>query len=240
MKSSSKNRRAVIWGASALALAAAGLAAAGYRPALADQPAQAVPAAAYAPADPATSETATLSGGCFWGLQGVYEHVKGVTRVYAGYAGGAAATAQYETVSTGTTGHAESVQITFDPRQISYAQILQIYFTVATDPTELNYQGPDTGTQYRGEIWAQTPAQQKIATAYVAQLSAAHVFSQPIVTRIDPYKGFYQAEAYHQDFLVLHPDYPYIAMNDMPKVENLQKFFPSLYRADPVTVMPAS
>jgi peptide-methionine (S)-S-oxide reductase len=170
----------------------------------------------------------------------VYEHVKGVTKVYAGYAGGAASTAQYETVSTGETGHAESVQITFDPRQISYGQILQIYFSVATDPTELNYQGPDTGTQYRGEIWAASPAQQKTATTYIAQLAAAHIYAQPIVTRVDSYKGFYPAEAYHQDFLVLHPDYPYIAINDMPKVENLQKFFPTLYRPAPVTVMPAS
>jgi peptide-methionine (S)-S-oxide reductase len=240
MTSSSKNGRAFIWGGAALALAAAGVILTGYRPALADQPAQALPAPAYSPADQATSETATLSGGCFWGLQGVYEHVKGVTKVYAGYAGGAASTAQYETVSTGTTGHAESVQITFDPRQISYGQILQIYFSVATDPTELDYQGPDSGTQYRGEIWAMSPLQQKIAAAYISQLSAAHVFSQPIVTRIDPYRGFFDAEGYHQDFLVLHPDYPYIAINDIPKVQNLQKFFPDLYRADPVTVSPSS
>jgi peptide-methionine (S)-S-oxide reductase len=132
------------------------------------------------------------------------------------------------------------VQITFNPKIISYGQILQIYFSVATDPTELNYQGPDTGTQYRGEIWYATPQQQKIATAYIAQLSAAHIYSQPIVTRVDPYRGFYQAEGYHQDFLVLHPDYPYIAINDIPKVENLQKFFPALYQATPTTVMPAS
>jgi peptide-methionine (S)-S-oxide reductase len=239
MISSRKNGRAFICGGAAIAVAA-GLAAGFHRAARADEPAQAMPAPAYAPADPANSETATLSGGCFWGLQGVYEHVKGVTKVYAGYAGGAAATAIYEVVSTGATGHAESVKITFDPRQISYGQILQIYFSVATDPTELNFQGPDTGTQYRGEIWYASPAQQKIATAYVAQLTAAHVFSQPIVTRIDPYKGFFNAEGYHQDFLVLHPDYPYIAINDMPKVQNLQKFFPNLYRADPVTVSPAS
>jgi peptide-methionine (S)-S-oxide reductase len=240
MKTSSKKGHAVIWGAAAIALAAAGATALGYRPALADEPAQAVPAPTYAPADSATRETATLSGGCFWGLQGVYEHVKGVTKVYAGYAGGAAETAIYEVVSTGATGHAESVQITFDPHQISYGQILQIYFSVATDPTELNYQGPDTGTQYRGEIWYASPQQQKIAAAYIAQLTAAHIYSQPIVTRLDPYRGFYDAEGYHQDFLVLHPDYPYIAINDLPKVENLQKFFPSLYRADPVTVSPAS
>ena len=224
-------------GAAALALAAGGFF---MRPALADDAALPTPAPAYNPPDPAPSETATLSGGCFWGLQGVYEHVKGVTKVYAGYAGGAASTAIYEVVSTGTTGHAESVQITFNPKIISYGQILQIYFSVATDPTELNCQGPDTGTQYRGEIWYATPQQQKIATAYIAQLSAAHIYSQPIVTRVDPYRGFYQAEGYHQDFLVLHPDYPYIAINDIPKVENLQKFFPALYQATPTTVMPAS
>jgi len=224
-------------GAAALALAAGAYS---MRPALADDAAIPVPAPAYNPPDAAATETATLSGGCFWGLQGVYEHVKGVTKVYAGYAGGDAATAIYEVVSTGTTGHAESVQITFNPRVISYGQILQIYFSVATDPTELNYQGPDTGTQYRGEIWYATPEQQKIATAYIAQLTAAHVYGQPIVTRVDPYRGFYEAEGYHQDFLVLHPDYPYIAINDIPKVENLQKFFPGLYQATPTTVMPAS
>jgi peptide-methionine (S)-S-oxide reductase len=173
-------------------------------------------------------------------MQGVYEHVKGVTKVYAGYTGGAAATAVYEVVSTGETGHAESVQITFDPKIISYGQILQIYFSVATDPTELNYQGPDTGTQYRSEIWAASPLQQQIATAYIAQLSQAHVFSQPIVTRIDPARPFYRAESYHQDFLVLHPDYPYIAINDIPKVENLHKLFPNLYQAAAVTALPAS
>jgi peptide-methionine (S)-S-oxide reductase len=198
------------------------------------------PSPAYNPANTATTETAVLSGGCFWGMQGVYEHVKGVQKVYAGYTGGGAATAAYEVVSTGATGHAESVQIAFDPRIISYGQILQIYVSVATDPTELNYQGPDSGTQYRGEIWYVTPEQQKIATAYIAQLSAAHIFPQPIVTKIDPLKQFYQAEGYHQDFLVLHPDYPYIAINDIPKVENLQKLFPQFYQANPTTVMPAS
>jgi peptide-methionine (S)-S-oxide reductase len=209
-------------------------------PAFAEQPGGPLPAPAFNPADAAASETATLSGGCFWGVQGVYEHVKGVTKVYAGYTGGDADTAAYETVSTGTTGHAESVQITFNPHVISYGQILQIYFSVATDPTELNYQGPDTGTQYRGEIWVASPVQQKIASDYIAQLTAAHVFDAPIVTRIDPVKGFYKAEDYHQDFLVRNPDYPYIAMNDLPKVQNLAKFFPSLYQATPVTVFPQS
>jgi peptide-methionine (S)-S-oxide reductase len=239
MKKSSKTSRALWSGVAVAAMAAAGLQAAAAHAAYADG-GVAVPAPAYNPPDQAATETAVLSGGCFWGLQGVYEHVKGVTKVYAGYSGGAAATASYEIVSTGTTGHAESVQITFDPQKISYGQILQIYFSVATDPTELNYQGPDTGTQYRGEIWYATPQQQKIATAYIAQLAAAHVFLQPIVTRVDPLQGFYDAEGYHQDFLVLHPDYPYIAINDIPKVQNLQTLLPQFYRATPITVMPAS
>lgn len=223
-------------------LAVIGLAAglAPHRPAFADQPAGPLPAPKYDPADPATSETATLSGGCFWGMQGVYEHVKGVTKVYAGYTGGGAATAIYEVVSTGATGHAESVQITFNPHVISYGQILQIYFSVATDPTELNFQGPDTGTQYRGEIWTASPVQQKIASSYIAQLTAAHAFGAPIVTRVDPAKGFYKAENYHQDFLVRNPDYPYIVMNDLPKVQNLQQYFPAFYQATPVTVFPQS
>ena len=199
--------------------------------------APAVPPPAYNPPDSAASETAILSGGCFWGVQGVYEHVKGVTQAVAGYTGGKADTAQYETVSTGTTGHAESVKITFNPQVISYGQILRIYFAVTADPTELNYQGPDQGTQYRGEIWAGTPQQKDIATRYIAQLSAAHVFPAPIVTRVDTAMPFYAAETYHQDFLVLHPDYPYIAYNDIPKVQALQTQFPSLYQADPVTVL---
>jgi peptide-methionine (S)-S-oxide reductase len=224
-------------GAGVAAIAAVALS--GHSTAHAD-PAVAVPAAAYSPPDNATEETAILSGGCFWGMQGVYEHVKGVEHVFAGYTGGAAATAHYEIVSTGATGHAESVMIKFDPRVISYAQILQIYFAVAADPTELNYQGPDSGTQYRSEIWYASPVQQKIAQDYIAQLTAAHVFAGPIVVRVDPARAFYQAESYHQDFLVLHPDYPYIAVNDIPKVENLQSMFPQFYQSNPVTVFPAS
>jgi len=239
MSTARKSSRFFTWGAAALLLGGLSVAALRHMPAYADNVA-AMPAPAYNPPDSAVTETAILSGGCFWGLQGVYEHVKGVTKVYAGYSGGAASTASYEVVSTGTTGHAESVQITFNPRVISYGQILQIYFSVATDPTELNYQGPDTGTQYRGEIWFSSPAQQKIATAYIAQLTAAHAFSQPIVTRVDPLKGFYAAEDYHQDFLADHPDYPYIAINDIPKVQNLQRLFPALYEPMPVTVFPSS
>jgi peptide-methionine (S)-S-oxide reductase len=239
MANARKASRFFSWGLAGIVLAGVSAAAITRLPAKADEAAP-VPAPAYNPADQAASDTAVLSGGCFWGLQGVYEHVKGVTKVYAGYSGGAAATANYEVVSTGETGHAESVQVTFNPHVISYGQILQIYFSVATDPTELDYQGPDTGTQYRGEIWYASPTQQKIASAYIAQLSAAHVFDQPIVTRVDPLKAFYPAEDYHQDFLVRHPDYPYIAINDIPKVENLQKFFPALYQPTPVTVFPAS
>jgi len=183
-------------------------------------------------------QTAVLSGGCFWGLQGVYEHVKGVKKVWAGYAGGAAATAQYETVSTGSTRHAESVKIIYDPQQISYGKLLQIFFSVATNPTELNFQGPDEGTQYRSEIWAMNPDQAKVAKAYIAQLTAAHRFSAPIVTRVDPYMGFYPAEDYHQDFLVHNPDYPYISYNDIPKVEGLKSLFPSIYQETPVLALP--
>lgn len=183
-------------------------------------------------------QTAVLSGGCFWGMQGVYEHVKGVQKVWSGYAGGAASTAQYETVATGTTGHAESVRITFNPKRISYGKILQIYFSVATNPTELNYQGPDQGTQYRGEIWAMNPEQAKVAKAYIAQLTAAHVFHAPIVTRVDNYRSFYPAENYHQDYLVDNPDNPYIAYNDIPKVEGLEKYFPAYYSATPTLVFP--
>ena len=182
------------------------------------------------------SETAVLSGGCFWGVQGVFEHVKGVTHVLAGYAGGGKATARYEVVSTGLTGHAESVQITYDPHQVTYGQLLRVYFSVAHDPTELNRQGPDDGTQYRSNIWAMNAGQQKIATAYIAQLSKARVFSKPIVTRVDGFKGFYPAEGYHQDFLIHNPNYPYIVINDLPKIAALKRIYPQMYRDAPVKV----
>jgi len=187
-------------------------------------------------AAPATGvQTAVLSGGCFWGVQGVFEHVKGVTHVVAGYSGGARSTADYESVSTGTTGHAESVQVSFDPRQITYGQILQVFFSVALDPTMKDAQGPYSGTQYRSEVFTTTQEQQKVAKAYIAQLDAAHVYAKPIATRVDPMTGFYPAEAYHQDFLVNHPDYPYIVYNDMPKVDALKRIFPALYSNVPRT-----
>ena len=198
----------------------------------------AVPAPSYNPPDGAPSETAVLSGGCFWGMQGVYEHVRGVIHVYAGYTGGAADTAQYALVSTGETGHAESVQIIFDPKIISYGKILQIYFTVAADPTELDYQGPDSGTQYRSEIWAAGPVQAKIAADYIAQLTKARVFAAPIVVQVAPVMPFYHAEDYHQDFLVRHPDNPYIVINDIPKIQNLAADFPKFYRTAPLLARP--
>jgi peptide-methionine (S)-S-oxide reductase len=183
-----------------------------------------------------TPEVAVLAGGCFWGVQGVFQHVKGVSNAVSGYAGGESSTAQYEVVGSGTTGHAESVSITFDPSVISYGRILQIYFSVAHDPTQLNRQGPDTGTQYRSTIFPTSPEQAKVAKAYVDQLNQARVFDAAIVTTIEPDRQFYPAEDYHQDFLTLNPLYPYIVINDLPKIENLKTFFPDLYREDPVLV----
>jgi len=181
-------------------------------------------------------QTAVLAGGCFWGVQGVFQHVKGVQQVLAGYAGGVQATAHYDEVSTGETGHAESVEIKFDPAQISYGEILRIFFSVAHDPTELNRQGPDVGTQYRSVIFYADPSQQKIAQAYIAQLDGAHSFSRPIATRVDALTGFFPAEAYHQDFLIHNPTYPYIVFNDLPKIAQLKQLFPEDYREQPVTV----
>ncbi|MBS0363133.1 MAG: peptide-methionine (S)-S-oxide reductase MsrA [Proteobacteria bacterium] len=183
-------------------------------------------------------ETAVLSGGCFWGVQGVFQHVKGVKQVLSGYSGGPAMAAHYEMVSTGTTGHAESVQITFDPHQISYGEILRIFFTVATDPTQVNMQFPDEGPQYRGEIFYATPDQKRVAEAYIQQLNEAHVFRKPIATRVDPLKGFYKAEDYHQDYLTRHPQQPYIATYDIPKVAALREVFPDRYVAKPTLVFP--
>jgi peptide-methionine (S)-S-oxide reductase len=199
------------------------------------------PPALDEPANPqATSEVAVLAGGCFWGVQGVFQHVEGVTGAVSGYAGGGADTAHYEIVGSGTTGHAESVQVTFDPRRISYGHILQIYFSVAHDPTELNHQDPDVGTQYRSAIFPTNLEQARISEAYIAQLDQAHVFSAPIVTKIEPGRSFYPAEDYHQDFLTRNPRYPYIVINDLPKIENLKRLFPDMYRATPVLVAAAA
>jgi len=184
----------------------------------------ALPAAA-----PARADTAVLAGGCFWGMESVFEHVKGVTQVVSGYAGGSAQDANYDKVSSEGTGHAEAVRITYDPARISYAQLLQIYFTVAHDPTEVNRQGPDVGSSYRSAIFPQTPDQARFAKAFIARLNAAHVYKAPIATRIES-GGFYPAEAYHQGFARTHPFYPYIVINDRPKVAALQKRFPALYK----------
>jgi peptide-methionine (S)-S-oxide reductase len=181
-------------------------------------------------------QTAVLAGGCFWGVQGVYEHVRGVRQVLSGYSGGDKATADYEAVSRGGTGHAESVEIRFDPKVISYGEILRIYFSVVHDPTQLDRQGPDSGTQYRSSIFYASESQRKIAQAYIAQLERAKVFGRPIVTRVDPLRGFYAAEDYHQDFLQRNPDHPYIVINDLPKIENLRRAFPASYRELPLTV----
>ena len=173
-------------------------------------------------------QVAVLAGGCFWGLEAVFEHLKGVNDVVAGFAGGEKSTAHYEEVSTGSTGHAESVQITYDPAKITYGQILKVYFSVAHDPTELNRQGPDSGTQYRSSIFYGTDGQKRIAEAYIHQLNDAHVFNSAIATQVVPLKGFFAAEAYHQHYADLHPDNPYIAMNDLPKVSNLKKQYPEM------------
>ncbi len=200
--------------------------------------ATAVPAPAMDEPKPQSgvSETAVLAGGCFWGVQAVFQHVKGVTQAVSGYSGGTKDTAQYSAVSSGRTGHAESVEVTFDPGVISYGTILQIYFSVAHNPTELNRQGPDVGTQYRSAIFAKDEMQRHVAEAYIAQLDKSGVFQKPVVTQVDDLKGFYAAETYHQNYFTTHPDSPYIVYNDLPKVENLKRMFPALNRSDPVLV----
>ena len=184
-------------------------------------------------------QTAVIAGGCFWGVQGVYQHLTGVKNVLSGYSGGTRDDADYRTVGGGDSGHAESVQIVFDPARVTYGQILQVFFSVAHDPTQLNRQGPDSGTQYRSAIFYANDSQRKIAQAYIAQLSAAKIYPAAIVTKVDPLKGFYAAEAYHQDFLINHPAHPYIVINDLPKVRNFERLFPALYVPRAVTVASA-
>src|SRR5579864_6130617 len=233
-------RSRVVAVAISLGLCAVALAVA-ERPALSAESAVVIaPPAVDEPATGGHTETAVLAGGCFWGVQGVFQHVRGVTNVVSGYAGGERATAEYETVSTGQTGHAESVQITYDPSQITYGRLLQVYFSVAHDPTELNHQGPDSGTQYRSAIFPANDVQKRIAQSYIAQLDKSHAFPAPIVTKTDPLKAFYPAEGYHQNYLTLHPDSMYIVINDMPKIANLKRLFPDLYREKPVLVSTAS
>jgi peptide-methionine (S)-S-oxide reductase len=217
----------------AAALAAAAIA--GFSANAAEE-AVAIPAPALDTPSTAASETAILAGGCFWGVQGVFQHTKGVTSAVSGYAGGKVKSPSYEQVSGGDTGHAESVKVTFDPKQISYGQILRIYFSVAHDPTQLNRQGPDRGTQYRSAIFTTSETQAKVAAAYIAQLDKAKVYGKPIVTAVAPAGTFWTAEAYHQDYATKHPDNPYIARNDLPKIANLKRMFPRQYRDQPVLV----
>ena len=194
------------------------------------------PPATDLPAGNAHTATAVFAGGCFWGVQAVFQHVNGVIQAVSGYAGGSAETAHYMIVGTGRTGHAEAVQISYDPQKITYGQLLQIYFSVAHDPTQLNRQGPDTGTQYRSTLFVADAGQQRVAEAYIAQLNGSGRYPQALATTIEPLQGFYRAEAYHQDYLVHHPHSPYIMINDQPKVDNLAKAFPKQYRETPVLV----
>ena len=200
----------------------------------AEAPVTIAPPALDNPKSAGAMQVAVLSGGCFWGVQGVFEHVHGVKQVLAGYAGGEKSTAHYEEVSSGSTGHAESVKITFNPAEITFGQLLQVFFSVAHDPTQLNHQFPDVGTQYRSSIFYADESQKHVTEAYIAQLNRSQAFASPIVTRVDPLKGFYAAEGYHQDYLFHNPTNPYIAMNDIPKVENLKRTFPTLYTERPV------
>jgi peptide-methionine (S)-S-oxide reductase len=202
----------------------------------AEPPTMLAPPALDNPKESGRMQRAVLAGGCFWGVQGVFEHVRGVHTVLAGYSGGSSRTAQYQDVGLGNTGHAESVEIIFDPQQVSYGQLLQIYFAVAHDPTQLDRQGPDTGSQYRSQIFYADDMQRQIAESYITQLNKDKAFPASIVTRVDRLNGFYPAEAYHQDFYLKNPDYPYIVINDLPKIRNLQRLFPQSYRDTPVTV----
>lgn len=221
-----------------LVLALASMTAAAALPALAEE-GIVIPAPAMDEAAGGTTATAVLAGGCFWGVQGVFQHLDGVKNAVSGYAGGSEKTAHYEQVGSGGTGHAEAVRVTYDPSKISYGRILQVYFSVAHDPTQLNRQGPDTGTQYRSAIFPQNAVQEKEAKAYITQLDKARVFRAAIVTKIEPDAKFYPAESYHQDYLTLNPTQPYIVYNDLPKIGNLKKLFPTLYRTEPVLVSKA-
>jgi peptide-methionine (S)-S-oxide reductase len=220
----------------AAAIGALAIAAFVAAPSRAAEDAVIIPApAADAPASDGV-QTVVVAGGCFWGVQGVFQHTAGVVNAVSGYAGGNKSTAKYDIVSTGTTGHAESVEIKYDPKKISYGKILQIFFSVAHDPTQLDRQGPDSGTQYRSAIFTTNDEQKKVTDAYIAQLNAAKVYGKPIVTKVGPLQGFYPAEDYHQDYLTLHPTQPYIAYNDLPKVENLKKLFAANYTEKPTLV----
>lgn len=228
-----RNRRQILVGlaaASALALPMA------YNPVAAQEEPVVIPAPAMDLEATGTVATATFAGGCFWGVQGVFQRVKGVSNAVSGYSGGAAETASYDLTNRGDTGHAETVEITYDPSQVSYGDLLHIFFSVAHNPTQLNYQGPDRGTQYRSTIFVRSPEEEEVVRAYIAQLDAAGLFEGPIVTTLEPFKAFYPAEQYHQDFLTLNPDWPYIVVHDLPKIAALETIFPDMFRAEPVLV----
>lgn len=229
----SQSRRAALAGLFFLTAIASGLL---HQPVTAQEAPVVIPAPIVDLPASGTSATTVLAGGCFWGVQGVFQRVKGVTSAISGYSGGSAETATYELSSTGSTGHAEAVEITYDPSVISYGELLHIYFSVAHNPTQLNYQGPDHGTQYRSTIFAADDAQAETAQAYIAQLNESGAFGEPVVTTIETLKAFYPAEQYHQDFLTLNPDWPYILVHDLPKIEALKKIFPESFRAEPVLV----
>ena len=233
LKTRSSQRSLLLLGGGALLLAGAA-AMWPQRPASAEDMKVVPPPVADVPASPLKTQKAVFAGGCFWGVQGVFQHVKGVQSAVSGYSGGAKATASYEVVSSGETGHAESVEVTYDPSKVSYGKLLQIYFSVVADPTQLNAQGPDEGTQYRSNIFATTPEQAKVAADYVQQLQKAHVYAAPIVTKVTPLQAFYPAEGYHQNYLAMHPDNGYILANDIPKVEGLKKLFPQDYASRPL------
>ena len=236
-KSNSSSRLLSRFGfAAAAAFVAVAAFAAWQLPAGATEEAVVIPAPSIDEKPSATSEKAIFAGGCFWGVQGVFQHVNGVTNAVSGYSGGDKDTAHYEMVGTSQTGHAETVEVTYDPSKVTYGQLLQVFFSVAHNPTQLNYQGPDHGTQDRSTIFVASDEQKKIAQSYIAELDKAKLFSGPIVTTIEPFKAFYPAEDYHQDFLTLNPTYPYIVYNDLPKVANLKQLFPGLYRDAPVLV----
>lgn len=226
-------RRTLLSGLVALPLAGALL---GPRFAFAVEEAVEIPAPAVDLDEAGETAVAVFAGGCFWGVQGVFQRVRGVRNAVSGYAGGSAETATYDLTSRGDTGHAETVEITYDPREVSFGALLHIYFSVAHNPTQLNFQGPDRGTQYRSTIFVRSREQENVARAYIAQLDAAGVFPAPIVTTLEPFEAFYPAEQYHQDFLTLNPDWPYIVVHDLPKVAALERLFPQNFRAEPVLV----
>ncbi len=205
-------------------------------PLMAQEKAVEIPPPAVDLTQTGNTAVAVFAGGCFWGVQGVFQHLEGVTKAVSGYSGGAAETATYDLTSSGTTGHAEAVEVTYDPSVVSYGDLLQVYFSVAHNPTQLNYQGPDHGTQYRSTIFVQNPEQERIAAAYIKQLGGAELFEGPIVTTLEPLMAFYPAEQYHQDFLTLNPTWPYIAVHDLPKITALKALFPERFREEPVLV----